>query len=360
MNPREWVVVVPSNREVSADRLRAIPGDVEVIVVEDGDAPVRCDRPGSRLLDLPFQRRYMGKDIDLVPRETAACRNFGFYYVWRETDYKYVITLDDDVVARDGFLESYRLLGERVELPTAVGCAWLNPIALFEDAPSCFARGFPYEERCEAPLQFTTTTARVVCHMGLWDGMLDTNAIDKQLFAAYRLRHDGLRVKEPAVRVGTDVERVKSPVSSMNVGFIRELLPAMYQMPMHRRFAADYGLWRYDDIWAGYVAQTLIAIRDEAATVGAPIVYHDKNGDLQRELRGEHYGVLMSRFMYDVVAMAADGVRPAPYAQMLADLSERILTNGPDSRGANVPALYWRYIDETSRRLQRWATLCLS
>lgn len=357
----DWVVVIPSNREVSRDRLNAIPPDVAVIVVEDGEVPVRCDRPGARILDMDFQRRYMGADFDLIPRETAACRNFGFYYVWRETGYSFVVTLDDDVETRDGFLESYSLLGSTVELPTVVGCGWVNPIALFDAGPPCFARGFPYEERDLAGFELVPTTARVVCHMGLWDGMLDTNALDKQLFESYRRRHEDLRVAAPATRVGNSADRVKYPVSSMNVGFVRELLPAMYQMPMHRRFAAEYGLWRYDDIWAGYVAQTLIGVRGEAATVGAPIVYHDKAGDLQRELRGEHYGMLMSQFMYEVIATAAADLRSASYAAMLADLSDRILTNGPScGRHAKVPPLYWRYIEETSTRLQRWSTLCLS
>jgi hypothetical protein len=147
----------------------------------------------------------------------------------------------------------------------------------------------------------------------------------------------------------------------MNVGFVRELLPAMYQMPMHSRFAAEYGLWRYDDIWAGYIAQTLIAIRGEAATIGVPVVYHDKAGDLQRELRGEHYGVLMSHFVYEVVNLAASGVRLDSYAEMVADLAERILTKGDSyRRGAKVPALYWRYIAETAAGLRRWSELCLS
>ena len=142
MNPSEWVVVVPSNREVSAARLRAIPDGVDVVVVEDGDTPVRCDRPACRVLDLPFQQRYMGGDFDPIPRGTAACRNFGFYYVWRDTDYNYVVTLDDDVETRTGFLESYGVLGATLSLPTIVGRAWANTIDMFESAPDCFARGF--------------------------------------------------------------------------------------------------------------------------------------------------------------------------------------------------------------------------
>jgi len=361
VNPSEWVVVVPSNRQVSAARLRAIPDGVDVLVVEDGDTPVRCDRAACRVLDIPFQRRYMGSDFDLIPRGTAACRDFGFYYVWRETDCKYVVTLDDDVETRAGFLECYGVLGATLTLPTVVGRPWVNTIDMFENAPPCFARGFPYEERNGGAGATVPTTARVVCHMGLWDGMLDTNALDKQLIARYRQNHDGLRVARPSVRVGTGADRAKYPVSSMNVGFIRDLVPAMYQMPMQPRFAPDYALWRYDDIWAGYLAQTLIAIRDDAATVGAPVVYHDKAGDLARELCGEHYGVLMSRFMYEVIDMAAERVAAGSYARMAADLAEGILTHGEEyGRKANVPALYWRYIEDTSRRLQRWSTLCLS
>ena len=81
------------------ERLRAIPDAVDVLVVEDGDAPVHCDRPGSRVLDMPSSSATWGRTATSRPANRGV-PHFGFYYVSRETDYKYVITLDDDVVAR--------------------------------------------------------------------------------------------------------------------------------------------------------------------------------------------------------------------------------------------------------------------
>jgi hypothetical protein len=351
MNPGDVVVVVPSNRGVSAARLAAIHEDVDVLVVADGDAPVRCDRPNSRVFDVPFQRRYMGADFDLIPRGTAACRNFGFYYVWRETAHRLIITLDDDVTTSEGFLDAYALLDTTPTLPTATACRWINTVALLDGGPACFARGFPYEDRTAPVFDLAVSTARVVCHMGLWDGILDTDALDKQLFERYRARHEPLTAVRPATRAGA---RVRFPLSSMNAGVVRDALPAMYQMPMEPSFAGDYALWRYDDIWAGYVLQTLAEIRGEAATAGAPVVRHDKIGDLRRELLGEHYGILMSPWFYDAIDEAAARVRPGPYAGMLAALAEGL------TRRKGVPDLYWRYIAAAGGKLRRWAVMCLS
>ncbi len=351
MDAGEIVVVIPSNRSVSAGRLAAIPEDVDVLVVADGDAPVGCDRPNSRVLDVPFQRRYMGADFDLIPRGTAACRNFGFYYVWRETAHRVIVTLDDDVTTREGFLDAYALLDTTQTLPTATACRWINTVALLDGGPACFARGFPYEDRHAPGFDIAVSTARVVCHMGLWDGILDTDAIDKQLFERYRARHEPLTAVRPATRAGTGV---RFPLSSMNAGFVRDALPAMYQMPMQPCFAGDYALWRYDDIWAGYVVQTLAEIRGEAATAGAPVVRHDKSGDLRRELLGEHYGILMSPWFYDAIDEAAVGLTPAPYADMLAALAEGL------TRRTRAPDLYRQYIAATGEKLRRWAVMCLS
>lgn len=235
----------------------------------------------------------MGRDFDLIPRGTAACRNFAFCYLWRETDVSFIVSLDDAVVTRPGFIEAYQVLGTSGRLDTITGSDWLNTISLFEDPPECYARGYPYEARVETTTRLTDTTARVVCHMGLWDRVLDTHALDKHLFGAYRAEYPNLRLSRSIVRPGCEAHPMYFPFSSMNFGFVRELLPAMYQMPMRPRFADRYALWRYDDIWTGYIAQSLATKRGDAFTTGAPIVDHQKAGDLDRELLGEPGGVIV-------------------------------------------------------------------
>ena len=330
-------------------------------MVEDGDDPVLVDRPGVEVFTKAFQRRFMGSDYDLIPRGTAACRNFGFYYLWRETSCRYVISLDDDVTTRAGFMQGYAMLGERRAIDTVEGAGWLNSIGLFADAPPCYARGFPFDARVPATATWSVTSARVAAHMGLWDGVLDTHAVDKQLFSDYRADYPSLSLPRGLVRTAPapPTQTMRFPFSSMNFGFVRDALPAMYQIPMRPQFLDRYALWRYDDIWAGYIVQTLAAKCGDACTLGAPVVAHEKAGDLQRELQGEHCGILMSPYVYAVVDHAAEQVRPSTYLEMYAHLMDRILTSEAAwRRQAAVPAAYASFIIELARTLLRWATLC--
>jgi hypothetical protein len=354
-----WAVVIPSNRAVLASRLAAIPADVAIYVVEDSDEPVRVSRPGVRVFSKEFQRQFMGRDYDLIPRGTAACRNFGFYYLWQETSCRYIISLDDDVATRDGFMEGYAPLGERRPIDTAGGAEWLNTIGLFDEAPPCFARGFPFDARVPSTTEWSITTARVVAHMGLWDGVLDTHAIDKQLFPDYRAAYETLSLPRRLVRTAPAPRASRFPFSSMNFGFVRDVLPAMYQIAMRPRFLDRYALWRYDDIWAGYIVQTLAATRGDACTLGAPVVGHEKSGDLQRELMGEHCGILMSPYLYAVVDHAAADVRPSSYLEMYGALMERILTTEDAWRRlAAVPPAFASFITDLAASSVRWANLC--
>ena len=64
MDLSSWAVVIPSNREVLASRLAAIPAGVAIYVVEDGDAPVDVSRSDVRVFSKESQRRFMGRDYD--------------------------------------------------------------------------------------------------------------------------------------------------------------------------------------------------------------------------------------------------------------------------------------------------------
>ena len=264
------------------------------------------------------------------------------------------MSLDDDVATRPGFIEAYQVLGTSGRLDTITGSDWLNTISLFEDPPECYARGYPYEARGETTTRLTDTTARVVCHMGLWDRVLDTHALDKHLFGAYREGYPNLRLSKPIVRSGCEAHPMYFPFSSMNFGFVRELLPAMYQMPMRPRFADRYALWRYDDIWTGYIAQSLATKRGDAFTAGAPIVDHQKAGDLHREMLGEP--------LRDAdLAIPLRSSRPGDVRREGGELLEDL--SGSDRPNADVgPARVVRASAETARfileLMRGWAALC--
>jgi hypothetical protein len=358
MQPDQCAVVIPSCRTVTAERLRRIPPDTPIYVVSDTETAIDPVRPSMQVFDLAFQRKVMGADYDLIPRGTSACRNFGFFYVWRYTDHACVVSLDDDVEAPDDFLDGFAHLGESGTFDTATGLPWFNTLDLFAGCDGLYPRGFPFTERTAAQPRWERTTARTVCHMGLWDDVLDTHAIDKQLFDEYRAPRPSLPLRRGIARIGTERERTKIPLCSMNFGFVRDALPLAYQMPMPAAFMDRYPLARYEDIWAGYIAQTLIAIRGEAVTAGAPVVRHVKDGALLGELRGEHYGTLLSPFLYAAVDAAADRVTAGPYLEMYAQFADAALTPGADVlRRIGMPMIFRDYLDGCFRAISRWCDL---
>jgi reversibly glycosylated polypeptide len=357
MRPEQCAIVIPSCRTVTSQRLSHIPEGATIYVVSDTEAVIPKVRPGMQVFDLAFQRKVMGADFDLIPRHTSACRNFGFWYAWKHADHEFIISLDDDVEPGDGFLEGFAHLGQTRELDTATAVPWFNTMDLLEGCEGMYPRGFPFPERTGAAPEWMPTTARVVCHMGLWDGVLDTHAIDKELFSEYRLSRPAA-ARIAAARIGTRRSPTKFPLCSMNFGFTRDVLPLMYQMPMPAVFVDRYPLGRYEDILAGYAAQSLVALRDEALTAGAPVVRHLKEGSQTRELRAEHYGALLSPYFFGAIDEVVHDVRPAEYVDMYAQLSELVLTRGPAlQRRLRAPAVFWEYIDSCFRAVSRWCRL---
>ena len=45
------LVAIPTNRHLSPHLLRAVPEDVPILVVNDGDSPIEPFRPGMQVFD---------------------------------------------------------------------------------------------------------------------------------------------------------------------------------------------------------------------------------------------------------------------------------------------------------------------
>jgi hypothetical protein len=146
----------------------------------------------------------------------------------------------------------------------------------------------------------------------------------------------------------------------MNFAFHRDMLPAAYQMPMDREILPGYPIWRFDDIWAGYVIEALVHKRggSDVIGMGEPVVQHLKEGNLIREGHGEHIGHLMSPYFYALIDAGVSAITAGTYADMYYGLF-RTLVEDFDAlaKDLRIPAAYGDYFRDTFERLRRWALL---
>jgi len=362
--PRKPVVVIPSIRDIIPERISALPEDVEVFVVDDSDGNITPNRDNMTVFYYDDQRDVMGRDYDLISHKTDACRNFGFYYVWKHTDHDLIITIDDDVVLPPHFLQAYSSVGTTGEWPNVEVDGWYNTIkflgATGDNGRTLYPRGFPYWLRDAHEERNGTARGRLVCLMGGWSDILDYNAIDKFLFDDYRLRAPHASPIAPLLTVGTPRCPTKFPFCSMNFGFTRDMLPAAYQMPMDLEIAPSYPIKRFADIWAGYVIQALVHNRggEDLIAVGEPMTVHLKEGDLKREVLGEHFGHLLSPYFYDLIDLGIAATPAGTYAEMYLRLFGYLEENVERACDeVRCPQLYRKYFRDAFTRLRRWAEL---
>lgn len=356
------VIIIPSIRNIVADRIASIPEDVDIFVIDDSDGSIRPSRDRMKVFYYDDQRDVMGADYDLIPHKTAACRNFAFYYVWKYTDHDLIVTIDDDVVCPPDFMQAYAPVGTHGTWPNVQVDGWYNTIAFAGvtggEGRTLYPRGFPFWLRTPHPERFGTAQGRLMCTMGLWSNVLDYDGIDKYLFDEdYGALRD-VDLRHPLLTVGSRSCPTKFSFCAMNFAFHRDLLPAAYQMPMDREIAPGYPIWRFDDIWAGYVIESLIHHRGDLIAVGNPVVKHLKEGNLRKEVHGEHYGHLMAPYFYGLIDRGMTAVESGSYAAMYLQLFTALEAScDPWCDDLGCPELYRGYFRETFSRLRRWAEL---
>ena len=145
--------------------------------------------------------------------------------------------------------------------------------------------------------------------MGVWDGILDLNGIDK------------LQAGEPGdPQLASDVNRIalgNIPVCGMNTAFAAELTPAYFFLP--DLWVNGWQLSRHDDIWGGYLVKKLMDRRGDLFAFGHPVVEHTKQTRLERVVVLEQWMHLMSMGFYDIVDAAAAEVAVGDYTEMFAE-----------------------------------------
>jgi len=191
-----------------------------------------------------------------------------------------IISIDDDNIplGSDYFKQFERTLTEQFHgVMASSKTGWFN-IGEFL-TPQVYHRGFPFEQRPQEPSQLVPVTGvKIGVSAGLWLGDPDVDAVNR---LADHPRVTGI---SDVIRNGVAVQSgCFAPFDSQNTAYVRELAPLMM-------LSGEIG--RYDDIWASYITERVIAGTDYCVHYGCPLVYQERNPqNLLRNLKDEIFGM---------------------------------------------------------------------
>jgi len=345
------IVIIPSNRHIELAYLSPlIDSGARFIIVDDSEGSIGIDHPQFTVYNWQDRRRMLG-DLDAhFPRRNGACRSFGFYCAWHQSDPdEIIIALDDDcrVIDETFAADVERALSRAPRPELTTSGEHLNILDIYEGgAGGLFPRGFPYSARGDyaAATPGPAISRDVVFSLGLWTGIYDINAVDKVTGAQYRF--PDARLQHPSVLVAPG--KLIS-VCSMNMHFRREVLPATYQLPMHVRVVPDGVIDRYGDIWGGFILKTLIDIKGDGLAAGAPMIDHLKEGDYVRNIWQENLCHQVNDEFLGLLAAARQDVAAGSYLDMMEQL-----TGAFAARASGCSPLLSRYLSTLVPALDAW------
>jgi len=246
-----------------------------------------------------FAERDLAEYADVIPAASHAETSFGLLWMLEREAFEYGVFIDDDTAPHedvDFFGEHVSRLGDTHEVDhVASDEQWVNVLYQNVDEHGLYPRGYPYSAMDETLSTETRESAEVVANQGLWTNVPDLDAV--------RILMDGDLRGQAQTRTDVDDfgdDFIAAPgnyltVSSMNVSFTREVIPAFYQMPMDDN---RWDIGRFDDIWSGLTLKKAADMREKAVMNGAPLCEHNKAerstfDDLNNEVPGlelnEHF-----------------------------------------------------------------------
>ncbi len=241
-----------------------------------------------------------------------------------------IITIDDDNwTTDDDYLGGHAIVGTTAKVETVASSrGWFNTASRLVTEPlkPLHHRGFPTCMRTVAEeLTYASAEARVVVNAGFWLDVPDADAmchLDSPVdVTGYRTGCEG-RV---AVARGTNMV-----FNSQNTAFHRDLLPAMYLMPMGG-MCGKLEVGRYDDIWMSIFVKVIADHLGDLVTVGAPMVRqvrndHDLIEDMLVEIPSQRITNRMTKSLERVALGGADYA--SCYLELTAQLRAALDVDG--------------------------------
>ncbi|MFT4891587.1 MAG: hypothetical protein ACI9YT_002521 [Halobacteriales archaeon] len=223
-----------------------------------------------------YEEQAIEEYAHLVPANSHAQTSFGLLYLWAN-DFEYGVFVDDDTAPHpdvDFFGTHLANLAFEGEIE-AVGSdeRWTNVLYQSADDHGLYPRGYPYSAMDETVETDRVRIDDVVASQGLWTNVPDLDAV--------RILMDGDLEGQATTRTtredyGEDFVAARGQyltISSMNLAFRREAIPAFYQLPMDDN---PWDVGRFDDIWSGVFLKRAADLLGKHVHNGRPLCRHDK------------------------------------------------------------------------------------
>lgn len=273
-----------------ADVLRAYrddDADVHIIVAGDlrsphDDLTALCQELGNaRYLSPDEQDAAYPTLSDFIGWRCVQRRNLAILEAIREGA-DVIYTMDDDIAPDDfGFFAGVRArLGRRDAYTGVTHGNWMNPGNWAR--PGWYAaRGFPWQLRRDTiGMIHGMATVTVGAFHCLHLGDPDTDAVDN-IVNAPEVEH--YRLPFGATEVVVNPAVTFAPLNTGATAYRREVAPLLFVIP---------GIGRYDDIWAGYIAERVMGAQGWWLGYGAPFTRHTRNAhNLMTDLKAEMFGM---------------------------------------------------------------------
>lgn len=290
-------IVIQTREYVDPTFLYGLSLDVPIFVADASGGKIRVNRLNTQV----FSKYDVDQDIPKDNKFLKFTNSSILSYVVAKaakSGYDPIITIEDNCVIPKSFIEFYaKAFNEGPQHYLETNLPFLNTIGL----DNCFPRDFPFELRVAPKWEAKPVSEdrRVIAHMGLWRGILDSAASVK---------------KQPdrvAFRNYSAYSNAILPTSFANFAVRKEAAVLLHPLSVNNSKASD--------LLAGIVAQQLITRANNLMTVGKPTVKRTHTP----EDTDTSVAAIASEFT-QWINYAMSGVKKATILEMYVDLAERL------------------------------------
>ena len=274
------------------------------------DLGVSGDVVGGEARDAWFEERGLGEYADIIPEASHAETSFGLLWMLEHEAFEYGVFIDDDTAPHPDFdffgthIDHLESGGDDEIEHVSSDEQWVNVLYQNVEEHGLYPRGYPYAAMDEEIETESKEAGEIVANQGLWTNIPDLDAV--------RILMDGDLQGQAQTRTTTEdfdgnfvaEDGNYLTISSMNVAFKREVIPAFYQFPM------DDNEWeggRFDDIWSGLTLKKAADMLGKRVMNGYPLCEHNKaERSTFSDLNNEVPGLELNEHFWEALATAPD------------------------------------------------------